>query len=215
MTNKLYFVFVCLGISVSGSHSQINILSDKAYKLSASIDENSAQFSNSITDIIIVNDALWLGTGKGLSRSTNGGNSWENYYETSTFGKDDIAAIAVRGKEVWAALAHSVDRDGNSLPEGGGLRYSSDGGETWTAFPQPQDTTNIDTLQYGNSIVRAIGVRTAIQNVTYDIAVTRSAVWITSWGGMARKSTDKGNTWERVILPPDSLSSISIDMATI
>ena len=211
MTNKLYFVFVCLGISVSGSHSQINILSDKAYKLSASIDENSAQFSNSITDIIIVNDALWLGTGKGLSRSTNGGNSWENYYETSTFGKDDIAAIAVRGKEVWAALAHSVDRDGNSLPEGGGLRYSSDGGETWTAFPQPQDTTNIDTLQYGNSIVRAIGVRTAIQNVTYDIAVTRSAVWITSWGGMARKSTDKGNTWERVILPPDSLSSISID----
>ena len=213
MTNKLYFIFVCLGISVS--YSQVNILSNKAYDLSAFNNGSSTQLSNSITDIVIVNDTVWLGTGKGLSRSTNGGRSWENYYETPEFGKDDISAIAVRGKEVWVALAHSVDRDGNSLPEGGGLRYSSNGGETWDAFPQPQDTTNIDTLYYGNSTVRAIGVRTAIQNVTYDIAVTDSALWITSWGGMARKSTNKGNTWERVILPPDRLDSISMSQSIV
>jgi hypothetical protein len=47
------------------------------------------------------------------------------------------------------------------------------------------------------------------QNITYDIALTRSAVWIASWGGMLRKSTDNGNSWQRIILPPDNLDHIA------
>ncbi len=34
-------------------------------------------------------------------------------------------------------------------------------------------------------------------------------MWIASYAGMARKSTDKGKTWQVVIIPPDNLDSIS------
>jgi hypothetical protein len=55
-------------------------------------------------------------------------------------------------------------------------------------------------------------------NLSYDILITRKNVssdslvfWITSWAGMCRKSTDFGATWQRVILPPDDIDSISIN----
>jgi hypothetical protein len=153
---------------------------------------------------------IWLGSGKGLSRSTDGGATWTHYYGSAEFGTEDVSAIAARGNEVWVATAHTVVKDGSSLPEGSGLHYSADGGQTWQSFPQPLDKNNIDTLYYNAfSTIRALGITTAINNITYDIAITDSAVWITSFAGEARKSTDKGKTWQRVILPPDSRDSIS------
>jgi ligand-binding sensor domain-containing protein len=167
------------------------------------------QLSNTITDIVITNDTIWLGTGKGLSRSTDGGRTWKNYYNTPEFGTEDISALAVRGKDVWVATAHSVDKDGQSLPEGSGLHYSSDGGTNWKNIAQPIDAKNVDTLYFNSkSFIRALGITTAINNITYDIAISGNAVWICSFAGMARKSTDNGTTWQRVIIPPDNLTSI-------
>src|SRR5208283_2740268 len=165
--------------------------------------------SNSVTDIVVSGTTIWLGTGKGLSRSTDGGLTWTNYYGQAAFGEEDISAIAIHNTEVWAATAHDTTVDGSSLPVGSGLRYSSDWGGTWTAIPQPEDSQNIDTLLYGKNTILALGVTTDVNNITYDIAATDSAVWIASYAGMARKSTDKGKTWQVVIIPPDNLDSIS------
>ena len=165
--------------------------------------------SNSITDIVVSGTTIWLGTGKGLSRSTDGGLTWTNYYGQAAFGEEDISAIAIHNTEVWAATAHDTTVDGSDLPVGSGLRYSSDWGGTWTAIPQPEDSQNVDTLLYGKNKILALGVTTDVNNITYDIAATDSAVWIASYAGMARKSTDKGKTWQVVIIPPDNLDSIS------
>ena len=171
---------------------------------------SSRPAGNGITDIVIAGDTIWIGTGKGLSRSVDGGRTWTNYYGTPAFGEEDISAIAVHRNEVWASTAHTTVRNGESLPEGSGLRYSSDGGDTWRTIAQPRDINNIDTLYYNDfSLIRALGVTTTIQNITYDIAATDSAVWIASWAGMIRKSTDNGLTWKRVILPPDNLDHIA------
>jgi hypothetical protein len=185
-------------------------LMNKYYELTG-VPLSAIQFSNSITDIKIQGDTVWLGTGKGLSRSTDAGRTWKNYYGTPEFGTEDISALAVKGKTVWVATAHSVDVNGSSLPEGSGLRYSSDGGESWKVIPQPVDINNIDTLHYGKNTVHALGITTTIQNITYDIAITDSAVWIASWAGMIRTTTDNGETWNRVVIPPDNRNSISIN----
>jgi hypothetical protein len=212
MNRGATYLLLMLGLSLTAV-GQTSILSERSYQLSASSGSTGPlPNGNSVTDIVVNNDTIWLGTGKGLSRSTDGGTSWKNYYGTPEFGNDDISAIAVKGKNVWAATAHSVTIDGTSLPEGSGLRYSSDGGETWRYIPQPLDTKNVDTITtYGNSksFIRALGITTAINNITYDIAIAGNAVYICSFAGMARVSRDTGKTWERVILPPDGLGSIA------
>ncbi|NWG28729.1 MAG: hypothetical protein HXY48_09385, partial [Ignavibacteriaceae bacterium] len=54
----------------------------------------------------------------------------------------------------------------------------------------------------------ALPVTVAEQNITYDIAFTPNTIWITSFAGGTRRSTDKGLTWQRVVIPPDNLNSI-------
>jgi hypothetical protein len=70
-------------------------------------------------------------------------------------------------------------------------------------------------IRYGANNIYALPVIVDQQNLTYDIHITRKnftsdsiVIWITSWAGELRKSTDYGTTFKRVLLPPDNLDSI-------
>ena len=164
--------------------------------------------TNSINDILVRQDSVWLGTESGLSLTVNSGLSWTNFSNTAMFDNKAISAIAINNNFIWVAIGYSTIQNGESFQTGGGLDYSTDGGLTWSFTPQPKDSGTVDTLMYGNNKIRALDVTVNPQNITFDIAITKNAVWIASWAGMLRKSTDLGNTWTRVILPPDSLDSI-------
>lgn len=169
---------------------------------------SSTPLSNSISDIITVGDTVWVGTSRGLSRSTDRGENWTNYYGTDSFGSESISAIAYSNGVFWAATAHSVELDGQSLSAGSGLRYSLDNGKTWNSIPQPVDEPGDSVVQYGINRLRALPITVAVNNLAYDIALTPGTVWIASYAGGLRKSTDMGKTWQRVVLPPDRLNSI-------
>lgn len=183
-------------------------------KQSAAFDETPA--SNSITDIIAVGDTIWLGTSRGLSQSTDKGASWKNFYRTNPFGEESISALAYHSatNTIWCATAHSVEKSGQMLPEGSGIHYSSDNGNTWKSFAQPIDLATDTLVQYGINLIRALPVTVAIQNITYDIAFTKDEVWIVSFAGGARKArldslfANLNYDWERVVIPPDYLDSI-------
>lgn len=179
---------------------------------------NSANpLSNSITDIITSGDTVWLGTSRGVSLSTDRGLNWTNFYNDETFGTDNVSAIGYNhyNGTFWAATATSVEQNGSTLPKGTGLHFTTDGGATWTSVPQPLDDPGDSLITYGINDgvnlpqVRALPVTVDIQNLTYDIAFTPNAVWITSFAGGIRRSTDNGSTWQRILLPSDSLNSIS------
>lgn len=209
----LFLSLIFLSSLFSAVIAEGQILRESSFKLERTTSTSSSitPLSNSVTDIVVSGTTIWLGTGKGLSRSTDGGVTWTNYYGQAAFGEEDVSAIAIHNNEVWVATAHDTTVDGSSLPVGSGLRYSSDWGETWAVIPQPRDFQNIDTLFYNSkSTILALGVTTNVNNITYDIAATDSAVWIASYAGMARKSTNKGKTWQVVIIPPDNLDSISL-----
>ena len=176
--------------------------------------------SNFITDIIVINnsagDTIWFGTGKGFSRSVNRGKSFENFFGSEPFGEDDVSGIAVYGKWMVVSTAVSRDVDGEFRPVGTGIKVSSDYGVTWNAYPQPVDNRFDTTIQYGISTIKVNPTTIDIYNLSYDIAITRKnttsdslVFWITSWAGSFRKSTDYGATWQRVVIPPDNLTSIT------
>jgi hypothetical protein len=79
------------------------------------------------------------------------------------------------------------------------------------------DGLNDTIVIYGVNILSALPVVVPQQNLSYDIAITKTqndtnnfTIWITSFAGGLRKSTDYGNSWQRVVLPPDDLDSIYI-----
>jgi hypothetical protein len=168
--------------------------------------------SNSIGDIIAIGDTVWLGTSRGVSVSFDRGGTWTNFYSTSPFGEDNVSAVAYYRGTIWVATATSAPAPGGgTVPKGTGLKYTTNNGATWTAVPQPVDHPDSSTVIYGNNSLRALPVTVAEQNITYDIALTPGTVWITSFAGGTRKSTDMGQTWSRVVLPPDNLSSVHPD----
>ncbi|MBI3789119.1 MAG: hypothetical protein HY276_12795 [Ignavibacteriales bacterium] len=164
--------------------------------------------SNSINDIVIARDSIWVGMGKGVSLTTDNGKSWQHFSNTLTFDEKGCSALAVRGNQIWVATAYTTKTDNEAVPTGHGLHYSTDRGNTWQFISQPIDVGTVDTLIYGVNKIRALAVPVPQGNVTFDIALTNNAVWIASWYGMLRKSTDLGKTWQRVILPPDTRQTI-------
>jgi len=183
--------------SLTGDNKNINKISD------------SNPTSNSIGDIIALGDTVWLGTSRGVSVSFDRGENWTNFYGTSPFGNDNVSVIGYDNGTLWAATATTAEAPGGgTVPKGTGLKYTTNNGVTWTAVPQPLDHPDSSTVRYGISILQALPITVAEQNITYDIAFTPGTVWITSFAGGTRKSTDMGQTWYRVVLPPDNLNSI-------
>ncbi len=164
--------------------------------------------SNAITDLIVVGDTIWA-AGDGLSVSFDNGISWKSFLGTTEFGTEGITALAYNNGVVWVATSHKETKLGEVVDVGTGLKYTLNNGVSWTSVPQPVDNQNDTTINYGVNILRALPITIAVNNITFDIAFTPGTVWITSWAGGLRKSTDYGTTWERVVIPPDYLDEIA------
>jgi hypothetical protein len=146
---------------------------------------------NGITDMLWDNNLLLVGTGFGLSVTPDEGVTWQNETPTEYGGKGGVSALAVSSDStVWIATGYdTLVQEDQSLSAGGGLRYRNPGSSEWVFIPQPIDALT-DTMG---------GMRpttTHVQNITFDIAILDTQVWITSFGGGVRRSLDKGETWE-------------------
>jgi len=176
-----FFAALLAGGIFSAAPAQV--LFKNGWRLDRQADPIPGLLSNAISDIVIHRGNIWLGTGKGLSRSRDGGKTWETYTTANGLPRGGISAIAVTDSIIWAAAAFdSLTKDAGLLPTGDGLSYSLDDGKTWTHVPQ-----------FGP---------TPVQNVTYDIAVRANQVWATNFGGGLQRSTDRGKTW--TVVPPDT-----------
>ncbi|UCE18020.1 MAG: hypothetical protein JSV84_14325 [Gemmatimonadota bacterium] len=130
---------------------------------------------NGIIDILADDGTIWVATGNGLNKTTDGGQTWITYDHRNGLGRGGVSAIAIRNDIVWVATAYDTTVQGDDLPTGGGLSYSLNDGDTWTHIPQP-------------------GI-TPIQGLSYDIALTDSSIWLASFGQSLQFSADGGSSW--------------------
>ena len=211
MTKYLFLIITLVFVSgrISAQLSPDNYLLQEDGKVLSKTNSQNP-LSNTVTDIITIGDTIWLGTSRGVSLSVDGGENWTNFYGQADFGTGNISSIGYNNGVFWCATAKSTEVTGGStLPEGTGLKYTTNLGVTWTSVPQPLDHPDSTTERYGNNIIQALPVTVAIQNLVYDIAFTPNTIWIATFAGGLRKSTDNGQTWNRVVLPPDNLNSIT------
>jgi hypothetical protein len=170
----------------------------------------SAPNSNGITDIIAMGDTVWLGTDEGVTLTTDGGNNWTNFTGTPAFGSEGVSAIGYDKYNgvFWAATEHNENSSSGSVQTGSGLRYSSDFGKTWTTITQPVDADSDTVIVYGKNRIPTLGVTVPQENVIFNIGFTPNTIWIASWAGGLRKSSDMGKSWQRVVLPLDDMDSV-------
>jgi hypothetical protein len=207
MVMKLLVLFLFASVSLA-QHIPFEFKIEKDNILNKTVSTSPTQLGNSITDLITAGDTIFLGSGKGLSISYDRGENWNNFYNHPDFGKEAISGLGYKNGLIWAATAHTIEKDGQTFPEGSGFRFSTNGGYTWTKISQPIDHRDSNKVYYGINKLNALPITTAVNNITYDVAVTKDAVWTASFAGGLRKTTDRGKTWERVVIPPDNLNSI-------
>jgi hypothetical protein len=167
--------------------------------------------SNSVSHISIGADrSIWIGSGKGLARTTSSGATWESFRPDPAFASDGIFAVAVTGDTIWTATGFDKEVDGGSVQTGTGYASSIDNGTTWTHLPQVVDARGDSIVDYGiNDSLWVLPIVVSEQNVTFDVSFNSAGVWIASWASGLRRSTNLGTTWERIILPTDSRNTIS------
>jgi hypothetical protein len=187
----------------------------KTYKINSS--QNAASevpSGNSIDEVVAYGDTVLISSSGGFSYSFDRGASWTNTSGVAAFQGMSSSALGHYGNALWVATVHSVDANGETKTAGTGLRYSLDKGQTWSAVSQPLDDAGDSLIVYGINDgvhakkIRALPVTTAVDNIIYDVAFTRGTLWIASYAGGLRKSTDMGKSWQRVLLPSDNLNSI-------
>ena len=163
---------------------------------------SSGPLSNTINDVLVYGNKVWVGA-DGLSMTDNNGTTWTTYSHADGLGKGSVSAIAYRNGVLWVATAFDTTTELGHFDAGGGLSFSTDDGATWTWISQPVDSP--DETEYKPTT-------TNIQNLTYDIALTDSTVWIASFGGGLRKSSNMGASWDVVTVdgyPFDALGYLT------
>ena len=161
---------------------------------------------NSVSDLIWFNGTLYAGTSQGLSATSDEGASWKNWTPADYGGKGGISAMEVTPDgSVWIATGYDTTIQDNSFQIGGGLRFLPAGSDQWQFFPQPIDARSDTTAGMRPTTTR-------VQNITFDMMVTGNEVWIASWAGGIRRSSNHGQSWQIVTLdgkPFDAASNVN------
>lgn len=107
---------------------------------------------------------------------------------------------------LWAGLA--FDAGGNSVG-GGGFLVSTDGGNSFEERPVPLDDPSDTTLTYGTSTLPAVPITQEAGSAPQDLALGgEDTVWVAGSRSGLRQSVNQGDTWSRVVLPPDTSARI-------
>jgi photosystem II stability/assembly factor-like uncharacterized protein len=187
--------------------AQVHVMKSPAL---STIDAEPTPPSNSISHVNTESSIIWIGTSKGLGRSSTGARTWQSFGSDPAFATSGIFAIAVSHDTVWAATGFNRKLDDGSVQTGSGYAFSTDAGASWQHRDQTLDQRGDSVIAYGiNDSVRVLPVIVPEQNVTFDISLSPGTVWIASWASGLRKSTDRGATWERILLPLDDRNRIA------
>ena len=122
-------------------------------------------------------------------------------------GSDVVFAIEAAGEAVWGGLAFDT---GGNVPGAGGFLVSSDGGTTFTERPPQLDAPDDTTVAYGGATLRAVPVTQQAESAPQDLALSSAGdtVWVAGLRSGLRWTVDRGATWRRAVLPPDTSSTI-------
>lgn len=159
---------------------------------------------NGISSMAATGDTIWISPA--LNR--NIGNSPDWYRPTGIDsidnGKGRVFSLAVRGDTVFAGLGFTSETAVGSQPAGYGYYLSTDGGNTWRFIDFPLDpySDQDTTFVYGGQTYSRLRIIVPEQSPPYSVDFKGNVLFSANWASGLLRSTDFGESWERVVLPP-------------
>ena len=153
-------------------------------------------------------DSLWVGPC--LTLTVDGGVSFRQPPTDRLCAGESNRLTALDGEgDVLVAGLGRTTPDGASAAAG--FLLSRDGGQSFTyRFPQTDTDSTAARVQYGANLLPA-QIITERESTPFavDYVPRTGAIWVAGRASGLRRSTDGGETFERIVLPPDSLDAIS------
>jgi hypothetical protein len=166
---------------------------------------------NSISNMGAIGDTLWVGPLLNREIGRNGIFVIPEKADSIVKGNGRLFSIALAPDTVFAGIAWSKPVAGNNVQTAIGFYLSTDGGDEWTFIPPPLDDPDQRKLRYGSDSITVLPIVVPEQSPAYNVALRGDVLLAAAWASGIRRSRDFGRTWERIILPPFELDSLSPD----
>jgi len=110
--------------------------------------------------------------------------------------------------QVWAGLAFDT---GGNVAGAGGFLVSADGGTTFERRPPQLDEPSDTTITYGSSTLSARAITQQADSAPQDLALgpAGDTAWVAGVRSGIRWTTDRGQSWNRAVLPPDGRTTVA------
>jgi hypothetical protein len=163
---------------------------------------------NSISNIGGIGDTLWVGP----QLARNIGNSFDWYIadtDSVARGRGRLYSVALAPDTVAVGLGYITDDGENQVQTMMGFYLSTDGGDTWRFSNPPLDDVEDTIIRYGGQDIPALAIVVPQQAPPYNVAFRGETLFTSAWALGIRRSTDFGQSWERILLPPYELDELT------
>ncbi|MDG5766470.1 FlgD immunoglobulin-like domain containing protein [Balneolales bacterium ANBcel1] len=168
---------------------------------------------NSVSNMGAFGDTLWIGP----RLMYNVGNEFDWHFpdeaDSIVDGRGRLFSIALARDTIFAGVGYNQPTNGESVQAQMGFYVSKNGGLNWElidtsrTLDHPDDTT----IRYGGQDLDIIPVIVPQQSPPYMVDFRGDVVFFAGWASGIRRSTDFGQTWERVVLPPYGMDELNPD----
>lgn len=187
-------------------------------------DRESSMRQNSISVVGSNSQGIWIGPG--LEHSTPPFNVWNSPVglDSVNEGLSSLYSLHVDGTHLYAGLGSTTMLDNESIPRAAGYGVSRDMGTTWnyqpfSLDPEPDsavcpDPSLLDAacdlfFTYGSSQYRRVRITVPEQSPPYDLYSHKGILFAAHWASGVKMSSDEGQSWQFIPLPPQSASMMS------
>lgn len=201
---------------------------------------SSRPAGNFIGVIAIHKDTVFIEAGGRLNITTDGGANWKIVSASDGIHKGGIQAIDYFKSVIYITTIFDTSLSVSpTYGAGGGISISKDFGQSWMHVAQPRDTANslgtvirsdpegqpqtvqlmkdfmIRRTEFVTDTIYMVAVKSSIDNVSFDVAVTDTSIWLACFGGGLRfaKIHPDGSigSFTQAPLPPTQLNEVRAD----
>ena len=187
---------------------------------------------NGVSTILAYGDTVWISPS--LNRNIDNNAEWftPDNADSVVNGIGRVYSLELGQDTVLAGLGYT-NTDAEGDPQTAfGYYFSSDGGDSWRFeppaldpdppakcfsgdpdFERPDSAEDYDPdcdiqFSYGGETYNRIRFTVPEQAPPYEVDFKNEVVYSANFGGGLIRSTDFGQTWQRVILPPDNVTEL-------